>query len=455
MKNKLRHVLIVMLIGLSFNSFAQKELLSAGPMLGYSEMREVMLWVQTTKSAEVKILYTNIANPKQKKWTNTVVTQKDKAFTAHLLADVVEPGQKYSYELYINNKKITRPYKTEFQTLPIWEWRTDPPEFSFATGSGAYISEAKYDRPGKPYGADYEIYESIAKKKPNFMVWSGDNVYLREADWNTRTGIFHRYTHDRKTPEMQELFATVHHYAILDDHDFGPNDSDGSFWNKNETENAFKLFWANPSYGVGNIKGAITYFNWADCDFFMLDNRYYRTPNRRKSGEGTQLGKEQLEWLKNSLVSSKASFKFVVVGGQFLNTSGFFESFANNNFAKERAEIIEFIQSEKIKNVIFLTGDRHHSEVNVLKRIDSPTIYDLTVSPFTSGAADKWDQEVNSLRVDGSLITQRNFAVLTVAGTYKERYVSVIFYDTFGKKIYEYKIEKESRNDYMLQRKKH
>jgi alkaline phosphatase D len=419
-------------------------------MLGYSEMKEVMIWVQTTKPAEIKILYTNVANSNEKNWTNTVNTTKEDAFTAHLIADIVEPGQKYDYELYINNKKIERPYKLQFQTLPIWEWRTDPPEFSFAAGSGAYINETQYDRPGTPYGGDYQIFENILSKNPDFMIWAGDNVYLREADWNSRTGIIHRYTHDRSTPEMQALLASVHNYAIWDDHDFGPNDSDGSFWNKNETLNAFKLFWANPSYGVGDIKGAITFFNWGDCDFLMLDNRFYRTPDNRKTEKGTQLGKEQIEWLKNSLVYSHANFKFVVIGGQFLNTSGFYETYSNYSFAEERAEIIEFIQKEKIENVIFITGDRHSSEVNVLKRANCPTIYDITISPLTSHHATASEKEVNSLRVAGSLINQRNFATFNISGKYKERIISINFFDSNGKEIYKYSIKKETPADYFV-----
>ena len=38
-------------------SFAQQSLLQSGPMLGYSEMREVMLWVQTKEAAEVQFVY--------------------------------------------------------------------------------------------------------------------------------------------------------------------------------------------------------------------------------------------------------------------------------------------------------------------------------------------------------------------------------------------------------------
>ncbi|MEA2043354.1 MAG: alkaline phosphatase D family protein [Bacteroidota bacterium] len=425
----------------------QKNLLQSGPMTGYSEMLEVMLWVQTTEQAKVKIRYTNTKDAEDQHWTNTVLTQKETAYTAHLLADQVTPGNHYTYDLYINNKKIALDYACKFETLELWQWRTEPPAFSFATGSGTFINDEKYDRPGDGYGGDYQIFQSITEDKPNFMLWLGDNTYLREPDWNTMTGIQHRNTHTRSTKEMQPLLAQMHNYAIWDDHDFGPNNSDKGFPFKNMTLEAFKQFWANPSYGVGDTKGAISYFNWNDCDFFLLDNRYHRDPNKRIMPNKTMLGEEQKEWLKDALVFSKANFKFVVMGGQFLTTSGMFETYTNYGFLQERAELIEFIHQHKLSNVVFVTGDRHHSEVSVLDRAGFPNIYDITISPLTSHHASKHDNEVNALRVPGSLINARNYAIFNLSGTYKERQLHIVFYDSDGKELYNYSIDKYKKEN--------
>ena len=110
--------------------------------------------------------------------------------------------------------KLFFDYELEFQTQEHWEYRKDAPNFSFAVGSCAYTNEKTKDRPGKSYGQDYFIYNSILDKNPDFMIWLGDNVYLREPDWNTKTGIYHRYSHDRSIKELQPLLGSVHHYAI-------------------------------------------------------------------------------------------------------------------------------------------------------------------------------------------------------------------------------------------------
>ena len=157
------------------------------------------------------------------------------------------------------------------------------------------------------------------------MLWLGDNVYFREPD-DSRTGIYNRYTHDRALNELQPLLGSVHHYAIWDDHDYGPNNSDRSFIHKDITYQAFQDFWANPSYGIENKGGITTQFRWSDIDFFLMDNRYFRTPQNRKHIYKEILGKEQVEWLIDALLNSKAPFKIIAIGGQFLNSESIYEN---------------------------------------------------------------------------------------------------------------------------------
>jgi len=424
---------------------AQENLLNAGPMPGYSEMKEASIWLQTKEEVTVFAKYWDVNNPDNAHLTNVIKTCKCKAFTAVLIADTVEPGNQYRYDLYIDNQKIEFKYETRFQTQALWKWRGNPPDFSFLMGSGAYINETIYDRPGKPYGGDYEIYHSMANTKADFMIWLGDNLYLREPDWNSWAGIIHRYTHDRSLPEMQEFLASTHHYAIWDDHDYGPNDSDRSFWNKNKTREAFRLFWANPSYGVGNIEGAISFFQWGDADFYLLDNRTYRTPNNLQADNKTQLGDEQLQWLFDNLVSTYSTFKFVVMGGVFLSTSGVYESYTNYGFEKERQKIIDFIYENDIKNVIFLTGDVHFSEVSVLRKEGNPTIWDITSSPLNSGVNIYGQDQNNTLRIPESVIMERNFAEVALSGARNERKVKITYFNKKGEKIWDYEFGAENR----------
>ncbi len=436
---KLANLLLFVII--SQIIFAQSNRLQSGPMVGYSEMREVALWVQTNQSAKVKIGYWDKENPKQKYFTDEKATTKEEAFTSTLIADEVEPGKHYNYELYIDGKLIEINYPLEFQTLKLWQWRGDPPDFSFVVGSCAYVNEEQYDRPGKPYGGSYEIYKSIFEKHPDFMVWLGDNYYLREPDWNSWTGILKRITHTRSLPEMQPLLSSVHHYAIWDDHDFGPNNSDRSFTHKDLTLKAFKLFWPALSYGVDDKPGITTKFDWSDAEFFMMDDRYYRSPDETKTGKKQLLGEDQLRWLIDALISSNATFKFIAIGGQVLSPDKDAEVY--NNFQEEQEKLLSAIKKEGISGVIFLTGDRHFSEITKMEREGTYPLYDFTLSTMSAGPS-KPDPSKNFWRVPGTLITERNFGVFKITGPKNDRVLNCKVFNKDGVELWSYDINANS-----------
>jgi alkaline phosphatase D len=430
--------LISLLLLASGALIAQKSLLQSGPMAGYSEMREVLLWVQTKEPATVQFSYWPQADPKKVFYTDKYQTAKAEAHTARLLADQTEPGTRYDYQVWINGQAVKLDYPATFQTQVLWQWRTDPPDFRFATGSCAYINETVYDRPGRPYGGEYEVFQSIHAQKPDMMLWLGDNIYLREVDWNSWTGIVKRYTHARSLPEMQPLLASTHHYAIWDDHDFGPNDSDRSFIHKDKALEAFKLFWGNPTYGLPDVKGTTSFFQWADMDFFLLDNRYHKTPNERKTGERTMFGKEQLEWLIDALAYSQAPFKFVATGGLVLNPNPGGEKMSSAA-PEERAWLLRRIEEEGIKNVIFLTGDVHYTELSTMKLGNGEPVYEFTVSPISSGVS-SWPAN-NPYQVEGTEVRVRNFATIDVSGPRKERKLTLRVFNAKGEELWTRVIE--------------
>lgn len=427
----LKYVLSLIVSAVTLQS-AITQNLKSGPMLGYNTMREVGIWLQMEEQGYAAIRYWPQADKSDMKMSEIFYVERYKANTATVSIGPLEPGVIYEYSVIVNDQETDKVY--EFTTQSLWQWRTDPPAFDFVAGSCVYINEEAYDRPGKGYGSDYGIFEKIADEKADFMVWLGDNNYLREADYESRSGIYHRYTHSREVPELQRLLRSMHHYAIWDDHDFGPNDSDGTYWGKEITREAFVDFWANPNYGVNGLEGITGTFTWNDCDFFLLDNRWDRTP---PSAEGQILGDDQIRWLIDRLRGSKASFKFICVGGQVVSDFAGFENHAV--YGAERKKLLGLLDDYDIDNVVFLTGDRHHSEVSKYVTPDGQVIWDVTASPLTSGAYDHAD-EPNSYRHEGSMIGEHNYAVFSVSGDKKNRKLSVVFKNAKGKKIKKYNL---------------
>ncbi len=429
---------IALLIIFLTNGFSENDVLRSGPMLGYSTMKEVGIWLQLKKAAEVKVQYWSKTDITDKRETEVITTSSQNEYIAQIIAKV-DPGKLYEYKLIVDGKELEFEYPLEFQSQSIWQYRTDPPDFKMALGSCVYINEPDVDRPGEPYGGNYEIFNSINEKNPDLMLWLGDNNYLREVDWDSRTGIYHRYAHSRDVKEMQPLLAKTHNYAIWDDHDYGPNNSDASYWNKKITEEAFKDFWMNPNYNMTGNGGITGTFFWSDCQFFLLDNRYFRTANNRKTSEKIILGNDQIEWLINALKASNSRFKFILIGGQFISNAAIYEN--HQRLApEEREKLIDLISEEEIKGVIFLSGDRHHTELSKLERENKYPIYDWTVSPLTSKAHETKD-EGNSLVVPGSTFGVRSFGTIDVSGPYKDRILNLKLFDSNGKELWNYQIK--------------
>jgi alkaline phosphatase D len=430
---------IILLLSILFInlSFAQKSILQSGPMVGYCEIKEAVIWLQTNKNATIKVEYSTTDNPSKVFHSENYTSSKEIGYTYHIILDQLQPGKKYNYSVFIDNKKIILPYETSFSSKKLWEWREDAPDFTVAFGSCMYINEPEVDRPGKPYGSGYTIFESISKKNPDIMIWGGDNTYLRESDWDSKTGIYHRNTHSRSIKEIQPLLAKTQNFAIWDDHDYGPDNSDRSFYNKQITQKAFKDFWANKYYGMNpnQNEGVFSTFTWGDAQFFLIDGRFFRSPEARITGAKTMLGTTQFEWLIDALSASEASFKIVVIGGQILNTVLDSENYSH--FPEEKEKLLQEITANKIKGIFFLSGDRHFAEMSMLPRNNSYPIYDWTVSPLTSGiASQKVLKEDNKYKVPGSAFVQHNFGTISFLGTQENRQMKLTLFDANGSELW-------------------
>lgn len=404
-----------------------------GPMPGRTAHNEVAIWLQCQGPCSVELEYyatEDAQAPKLRTGVQTSDPRDAHAMTFDLRG--LAPGTWYTYHVLVNGRRLVTPEDLLVRTAPLVPYGSDAPDFTVATGSCAYLNEAGNDRPGKPYGGDYGIFDAMADQEPDLMLWLGDNVYFRDADLSSLSGFQHRYTHARGTKDLQRLLRSTHHVAIWDDHDFGPNDADGSFINAGMARATFDLFWPNPVGRPTGLRTNTTAFSYADVDFFLLDNRTERVPPRVSTSTPAILGDGQIDWLIRALKASKASFKVVAVGGQFLNDAPVYENMAT--VPRERQALIERIDKEGIANVVFLSGDRHFTELSRLTYADGRELHDLTVSPLTSGAYAP--NEENRLSVTGSRVTERNFATLFFHGPRTDRKMTMTVHAANGEIIW-------------------
>ncbi|HET9431432.1 MAG TPA: alkaline phosphatase D family protein, partial [Chitinophagaceae bacterium] len=354
-------------------------------MLGPVELRDAKIWVEV--SPEVKAVSIRV-NKKGSALTKIISFKGElgKEFNPiHLTVGGLDMNSVYEYNFLINGKPSGK--GGQFTTKDLWQWRKPVPEFSFLAGSCSFVNEPIFDRPGVPYGQDSSIFQTMAREHAAFMLWLGDAWYTRETDYFSEWGLWYRASHDRAAPILQPFLKSMPQFAIWDDHDYGPNNIGSNYILKETSRNIFNKYFCNPSSGE-NGQGIYTMTSYGDVDLFLTDDRWWRSADRVKDSINGQpnpakkmLGVQQMEWLKNSLLHSNATFKIITVGSQVLNPVSPFDKW--KDFPVEYFELMQFLEEYKINGVLFLTGDRHHSEIIKVERPGTYPLYDITVSPLT------------------------------------------------------------------------
>lgn len=354
---------------------------------------------------------------------------------SHYLADFVRLEPATEYVLHVSTDGAEIPQTWRFRTLAT----ETPASYSFMTGSCAMYNTGllSLSRPGR----FTKIYDEMRKVPTDFFLWTGDNVYLLLGEWKKEARMYKKYTTVRLDKRINAFLTSRPQYAILDDHDYGPDNGDATFDNKNATSTCFRDFWPNPDNDAG-VLGNFSQFRHYDSHFFLLDDRYHRI----KDGHEAFLGEKQLAWLKRHLKASDATFKFIAVGSQVLSEVNQHESYF---YYEERQELFDFIRNERIEGVVFLTGDRHFTELLKAEREGLYPLYDFTCSPLTSIVRKKPlkaddPEHVNPLRVEGTMLCAHNFGTVTVEGPLEDRVAKLQVYDAFGKPVWEYVIRARS-----------
>jgi alkaline phosphatase D len=282
----------------------------------------------------------------------------------------------------------------------------------------------------------YSVFKSMQSLDPDFFLANGDMIYADGAcpaqgpiffnntsnqnntwtnipgdfksiadpsvDWNNITEVrsifLEHWKYNRNDTYFKEFLRNVSMYSQWDDHeiinDFG---SKWPYWNLftidregypnivSEGRNAF-LYYSpldssdNSNYTTNDREKRIhRSFNWGkDLDLFIIDARSYRSQNHiadTPDSNKTMLGEEQLQWLKQELSNSNATWKVIssdvpisIPTGSntsILGRDGWANGNETNNysyytgFESELTDILEFIDNQQIKNVVFITTDVH------------------------------------------------------------------------------------------------
>ena len=154
----------------------------------------------------------------------------------------------------------------------------------------------------------------------------------------------------------------------------------------------------------------------------LLDTRFFRSPlrkgDKRVGGpyypdadpKKSMLGETQWRWLEQRFCDP-ADIRLVVSSIQFVASASGQECWSN--LPGERERMLRLIRSTKAEGVIFLSGDRHWSEVSATNSQMPYPIYDVTCSSLNQLHARGTPTE-NRFRVIPTTFHRENYGLMTI-----------------------------------------
>ena len=297
----------------------------------------------------------NLSGARSTDWT-AVGPQRDFVFKQKI--DGLQPGTRYFVRVDARDDKdspISASTTGQFMTAQQPD-KWQHVKFSVVTGQSYW--DLDHER-------GYHMYPAMGKQELNFMVATGDTVYLDSESPRARTVELARYHWRRmySLPRLVEFHRNTPGYWEVDDHDSFCNDD----WP------TMKAKWMAPlTYPQGgrvfreqNPVPEKTYrtIRWGKgLQIWLVEGRDYRTPNNVPDGpEKTIWGKEQLAWIKSTILASDAEFKVLISPTPIVgpDRSGKADNHANQAFAHAGNAFRKWTKDNKLSNFFVCCGDRH------------------------------------------------------------------------------------------------
>lgn len=405
-------------------------------MHGHADVTSALVWIQAEQGGPVHVAWRPDGAAGERTLELAAERERDYVVVARLTG--LAPGGAAAYRIRGDGEAREGTVRAQ----PLANDAKRAPSITIAIGSCYFLSEADApEQRDRTFGGGYEIFDAIAAKQPDVMLWLGDNVYLRRHEHYDTAAMAQRYRSQRAHPSLQRLLTATSHLAIWDDHDYGPNNADASYPLKAEALRLFRLYWANPSYGLPETPGIFGTATFGDVDFVLLDDRYHRSHPRLPEGPDKSMwGPAQFAWLKATLLNLRGSVRLVANGSQFWNAASRYEGLYQ--YATEQRALAQFLLQAHIPGLVFLSGDRHFGELLRVERALAYPLYEFTSSPLTSGAWENPDarERANPQVVPGTLVGKRQFGLVRITGPLKDRRIALEAYAQTGELLWRHEL---------------
>jgi alkaline phosphatase D len=410
-----------------------RPLVAYGASAGDVRDGRAIVWSRTDRPARMIVEWSTTDSFQDVRRVVGPAALEDTGFTARLDLSGLPSGQRINYRVQFQDlsdlRTVSSPVNGFFKTAPVdgsvsLAWTAD------TVGQGWGIN---------PDEGGLVAYESMRKAAPDVFVHCGDTVYADqpvEAERRLDDGSVWRNlvtAAKSKVAETLDEFRGVHLYNFLDanlrrfnsevaqivlwdDHEvrdnWGPTQvlTDDRYQVKSVAllaARAKRAFFEHHPIRFSPDEGERVYRSipcGKHLEVFALDMRTYRGPNspNRQTTAGPDtaiLGPPQLAWLKAALRRSSATWKVVAsdmpLGLLVPDGPVNFEAVANGNGPAlgrelEIADLLRFLRDEKVRNVVWITGDvhycaAHHYDPARAQFKDFHPFWELVAGPIHAG----------------------------------------------------------------------
>ena len=289
--------------------------------------------------------------------------------------DNLEEDQKYYYVIIAGGRRYPKnhgDYLT-FKTVKVHQ------QYDFAIGCSSCAS-------GGVVGAitngvsNNKIFDIIREQNNpplTLFIHMGDLHYRNDFLGSEKDLDDYRKNYDvvMSQDKQRELYQNIPLAYIWDDHDYGPNNSYGSYKLKYVASEAYRE--NVPHYPLeektvnkAQNSGAIYQsFVIGRVRFVMTDNRFYKDELTDENGNmgKTILGEQQKKWFfeqlslgKNNQIANTECLTIWINSVPWIaGEDGFQTNDAWDRYPSEREEIANFIKDNKIDNLLMISGDAH------------------------------------------------------------------------------------------------
>lgn len=325
---------------------------------GHVTSTTARIGVLLSASGNVKIRYSTSSDLSAPTTTAAVASAVSEPYWAQVDISSLTANTQYYYEVLVDDTvKQYTPY-SKFKTLP-----TGAGQVKFAFVSCAFMFDKFLGNINVPYPEYDRVFTHINTWAPDAWGFFGDLGYVDQGDGTTASSTAAHFRAQyrstvsarSRTSQYAMLRRNIPTYTMWDDHEI-INDfngaSDASLFT-NAIGEFRKFYKSNPDDNYYD-------FSIRDVDFFVTDTRQHRSANNATDdGSKTILGSTQKTDLKAWLSASTARFKVIVSTTKVDSLSATDNDCWGEGFTTELYEMWDYITSNRISGVLWLTGDAH------------------------------------------------------------------------------------------------